>query len=165
MIAAVCLITRRCPSAPLHQVEVITTEIANRIRNGEVIYVHCQGGHGYIHSPLSLCNPCGFVHVCVRVTPITYLCASTVRRAGTITSVVLAKLYPAMSSDEALLRVGLYHASRVETRGYLSPAEEIQLRQVHRVLGAASNEPMSATLLQPYAEATPSPDGSVLKVK
>lgn len=57
------------------------------------------------------------------------------RRAGTIASLLLGRLY-SLSGDEAMTRVGLYHDCRVIHRGFDSPASEVQLRQVHKLLGS-----------------------------
>ncbi|KAL9642238.1 hypothetical protein ABK040_007238 [Willaertia magna] len=55
-------------------------------------------------------------------------------RTGTISTIMMCKLFPHISVKEALLRVALSHDSRDDPRGYPSPQNHLQVEQVKRVV-------------------------------
>jgi len=57
-------------------------------------------------------------------------------RTGTISAIMMCKMFPNMSVEECMLRVALAHDSRDDPRGYPAPQTSGQVEQVERVVTA-----------------------------
>jgi hypothetical protein len=160
-----------------HAISRLADDCAQRVLDGERLYVHCWGGCGAAAAGARDNTPAVLIYhtfTCV-IYRASLGAAPTPRRhgrTGTLVAVMLARLY-GLSSAEALAYTQALHDVRRTPQGVRSPQTQVQVEQVKRVLsGEAPGEwgrrfrwPARPLAAEPRAGAAPAPAAAPLSGK